>query len=223
MNSQIASLNTALGEPFTLKVTLLHNSETIALDEKRAALVSECERVSHMAFRVCETFSAGPSDSHFYLAHDSESGHQKALDGHCEPDGAYYVLFSRSLSEIKRCKRRGLLLPANIVESRAVAFLKQWIRTQQFPGWEYLIGEPERDSALEYLHQRLAGENGCDAWGRVEDLCLPGEGDDCVKELLGRLKEKHTAGSQDLHEMRDLLLNADGLVARLVKLRRGLK
>jgi hypothetical protein len=220
MDSHLPSSEAAPEKAFKLKVALLHALDPLKLDEKRATLLSELKRVPQMTFLVYETFAAEAADAHFYLAHDSEKGHQDALDEHCEPAGAYYVLFSRSVPEIRKLNQRGLFLPARIVETRAVMFVNQWIRDQRFPGWEYLIGEPEKDAALEYLHQRLAGEHGDKALGRIEDLCLPAKDDSRVKELFGRLRAYHIEGSQNLHEIRELLLASDGLVARLVKLRR---
>jgi hypothetical protein len=218
MHGNGPSSSFAPGDSFTLKVALLHTQVPADLEPKRKALILDLERVQQIAFNVYKEFTT-EIGADLFLAHHSED-HGNKLDRHCEPAGAYYVLFSDIVREIKTVKRRGLMLPANFVEARSVAFIKQWIRTQRFPGWEYLVGEPEKDSALEYLHQRLAGANGDEAWGQVEDLCLPGRDDSGVNEVFGRLQAKHNAHSSDLHDVRDLLLGADGLVARLVKLRR---
>lgn len=218
MDSLPACSDGAVTDSFTVNIAVLHTQDPQLLDPKRAELIAGLKSVPQVSCRVYRGFSTDIT-AQLYFAHYSEPGHQRLLDTHCEPDGPYYVLFSAVVKQIKLSKSRGLLLPAQIVEARAVTFVKQWVRVCGFPGWDYLIGEPERDWALEYLHQRLAGDEGNGALKRIEDLCLPGVGDDKVKCLIEHLKMYHKKAPVDLHEIRELLLSSDGLIARLVKLR----
>jgi hypothetical protein len=39
--------------------------------------------------------------------------------------------------------------------TNAATFFKEWVRRGAFPGWDFLVGEPELDYALEILHRLL--------------------------------------------------------------------
>ena len=208
-----------VGSPFVLSTVLLHTKNPKHIDEKRRAFIASLSRVPQMIFVHREELLPADPDAHFYLAHQSEYEHADALDERCAPGGAYYILFSRVVREIKRINERGFMLPARIVELQAVAFFQKWIRVRRFPGWEYLIGEPEKDAVLDYLHRRLDGEDGASEWTRLKDYSRAARNDGRVTEILMKLSQEHERPTPDLDLMRDLFLARKGLVALLVKAR----
>ena len=123
-----------------------------------------------------DEFDLAPEPVDLYLAHGNETGHDEDLDEHCEPEGAYYVLFSGKFVSAKQTGNRGLIVSADVFESRIEAFLCEWVRRGSFPGWEFLIGDPELDQALECLHQSLAsGDLGesydeHESWERLSEM-----------------------------------------------------
>jgi hypothetical protein len=195
------------------------------------------ERVSALRgidyWGIFAEFSPARVGADLYLAHGNETGHAARLARHCEPQGAYYVLFSGKFVSAERTGNRGLIISANLFESRVEAFLQEWVRRQCFPGWEFLIGDPELDQALECLHQSLAS-------GDLGESHDERESWDSMSAMVpNSLRSKHAevARSWDricqarrvrapgwLTEVRDELLGRPGdkgLVDLLVRVRKG--
>jgi len=177
-------------------------------------------------------FSSAPVRADLYLAHGNEAGHAKRLAGHCEPQGAYYVLFSGRFTSVEQTGNRGLIISADLFESRVEGFLQEWVRRLCFPGWEFLIGDPELDQALECLHQSLAsGDMGeshdeRESWERISAMMASSLGSKHaeVAQSWDRIcQARRTRAPGWLTEVRDELLGRPGhkgLVDLLVRVRK---
>lgn len=215
-----------------LSVVVLH-SESLLSSERRM-LFERVARLHGVDYRgLFAAFDLAPTAADVYLAHGNETGHDEDLDEHCEPEGAYYVLFSGKFVSAQQTGSRGLIVSADQFQSRIEGFLREWVRRGSFPGWEFLIGDPELDQALECLHQSLvSGDSGesheeHESWAEMSRIV----------ESFSKCKNVEVTQSWDrinrarrvrapgwLTEVRDELLGRpghNGLVDLLVRIRKA--
>lgn len=80
----------------------------------------------------------------------------------------------------------GYSVPESIFAANVVPFFAEWYNLSSFPGWDFLVGEPELEYALQLLHGLLPGvyseptEDVSKEWQKLESL---------KKRYVGAIKE----------------------------------
>jgi len=164
------------------------------------------------------------------MAHGAEDYHEEDLRNYCEQcvRKVPYVLFSGFQSEPEPIGEYGYKIPAVLFEAGIEEFLREWVLSGSFPGWELLIGDPVKDAALEVLHAGLGGDGQRvgEALGRLSWLTrgrLPAGALDEIKRVCGELVQPTKQDSGDsLTRIRDVLFGVgedQGLVPALERAR----
>jgi hypothetical protein len=166
--------------------------------------------------------------AHLYMAHGGEDYHEEDLKSYCELQKVPYVLFSGSQSEPEPIGGYGYKIPAVLFEAGIEEFLREWVLSGSFPGWELLIGDPVKDAALEVLHAGLGGDGQRvgEALDRLRSLTrgrFPAGARDEIEGVCRELVQPTKQDSRDsLTRIRDLLFGVgddQGLVPALVRAR----
>jgi hypothetical protein len=148
------------------------------------------------------------------------------------------IAFGGRVSSVAAIDHYGLKVPEAVFLNNAPDFFVEWVRRDEFPGWEFLVGEPELELALEILHGLLPGVYGA-AQENVEaqwkafkkmrkDFDSGAEGDKDLwseaDEAFRRCSNNSNDIKENLSALRDLLLGEPpdkaGLVKRLARLRK---
>jgi hypothetical protein len=228
-----------------IAITVIHRGLTAYTD--RQDVVNSLRQYANV--EIVSTLSDPPKFAHCpdcLIVHGSQDDDVSLAETHCAEgsDGARLVIFGGGISTPSLLDGFGCMVSDKTFISNGLYFFREWARQDKFPGWDYLIGEPELEYALEVLHCLLPNAYGeqqdepVNEWNALKNFkeqCGETNKANEVEQLWNTAQAKYDdfiqRGPSDdpiklLAELRDALLGADeiesgGLVALMSQLRKS--
>lgn len=170
-----------------------------------------------------------PAPPDCILVHDSQDDDVALAKSYCSKSKleTRLILFGGTVSVPSLLEDYGCQVPGNNFVANAYYFFCEWIRKGEFPGWDFMIGEPELEYALGVLHGLLPaiyGEEANDVsneWRALESLKRrydAGNADANLNDIWARAEkayqnciDKKVTGVQKalLSELRNYLLGSN--------------